>query len=228
MPDLERELRALADAIAFPETPEVAVQVRRRLPPHAHSTRPRRLALVAAVLLAVLVAALAVPQARTAIFRFFGIGAVRVEFVERLPAVEPGAPLPLGKRIAADEAPLPVLDSDLLGAPDGIYANGNVVTVLWGSPGSVRLLLTEIGGAPLPPEVVKKVVATTTHASFIEITGASGPGAWIEGAPHALFLPGAPPRLAANTLVWRRGELTLRLEGAASVDEAVRIAESLR
>ena len=99
-----------------------------------------------------LIAGMAVPQARTAILRFFGIGAVRVEYVERLPAVEPGVPLALGTRIDAADSPLPVLRSELLGPPDGIYRSGRIVTLLWGSPRSVRLLVTEIGGVPIQPE----------------------------------------------------------------------------
>jgi hypothetical protein len=75
---------------------------------------------------------------------------------------------------------------------------------------------------------VKKIVGSTSSATFVSIAGSDESGVWIEGAPHVLFLPGAPPRLAANTLLWRRGGLTLRLEGAASMDEALRIAGSLR
>ena len=228
MPELERDLRELAAAVAFPETPDLATTVRRSLPERPPSAWPKRLAVVAVVVGIALIAGLAVPQARTALLRFFGIGAVRVELVERLPAVEPGASLALGTRIAAAESPLPVLRSELLGPPDGIYRSGDVVTLLWGSPQSVRLLVTEIGGAPFSPDVVKKLVGSTSSARFASITGSDEPGLWIEGEPHALFLPGAPPRLAANTLLWTSGGLTVRLEGATSFDEAVRIAESLR
>ena len=228
MPDLDRDLRLLAGAIEFPETPDLAASARRRLPEQRPPVWPRRLALAVAIAGIALIAGLAVPQARTALLRIFGIGAVRVEYVERLPTVSPGAPLVLGARVDADRAPLPVRRSALLGPPDGIYASGNIVTLLWGSPGSVRVLVTEIGGAPVPPEVVKKVVGSTSSASFVSIAGSNEPGVWIEGEPHVLFLPGAPPRLAANTLLWRSGELTLRLEGAASLDEASRIAESFR
>ena len=228
MPDLDRDLRLLAGEIEFPEAPALATSVRGRLPEGRRSPWPRRLALIAAVTGIALIAGLAVPQARTAILRFFGIGSVRIEYVDRLPAVTPGAPLALGRPVDADDAPLPVLRSELLGMPDRIYATEHVVTLLWGSPGSVRLLVTEIGGRPVSPEVVKKIVGFTSSASFVSIAGSEEPGVWIEGEPHALFLPGAPPRLAANTLLWTRGELTFRLEGAPSLDEATRIAESFR
>jgi len=226
MPELERELRGLGESIAFPPTPEMAATVRARLPKRAPSLWPRRLVVVAAVLGAGLVAGLAIPQARSAILRVFGIGAIRVEYVDKLPAVEPGAPLDLGPKISAEDAPFRPLESPLLGTPDGLYASGNVVTQLYGSPGHVRLLVTQIAGRALRPEMVKKVVGTTTNTDFVSIAGIAEQALWIEGAPHVLSLPNAPDRLAANTLIWTRGDRTMRLEGAESLDEAVAIAQS--
>jgi hypothetical protein len=226
MPDLERELRALGESIAFPPTPDLAAKV--RLPERVPTLWPRRLVLVAAVLGAAVVAGLAIPQARSAILRVFGIGAVRIEYVDKLPAVEPEARLDLGPEISAEDAPFRLLESSLLGAPDGVYASGNVVTQLYGSPDHVRLLVTQIGGRALRPDVVKKVVGTTTNADFVSIAGLAEPALWIEGAPHILSLPNAPERLAANTLIWTQGNRTMRLEGAESLDEAVEIAQSFR
>jgi hypothetical protein len=226
MPDLERELRALGESIAFPPTPDLAARV--RLPERVPTLWPRRLVLVAAVLGAAVVAGLAIPQARSAILRVFGIGAVRIEYVDKLPAVEPEARLDLGPEISAEDAPFRLLESSLLGAPDGVYASGNVVTQLYGSPDHVRLLVTQIGGRALRPDVVKKVVGTTTNADFVSIAGLAEPALWIEGAPHILSLPNAPERLAANTLIWTQGNRTMRLEGAESLDEAVEIAQSFR
>ncbi len=47
------------------------------------------------------------------------------------------------------------------------------------------------------------------------------------GNPHVVELPGGPRRLAANTLIWARGPLTIRLEGAASLQQALAIGNSL-
>jgi hypothetical protein len=184
--------------------------------------------LVAAVLGVAVVAGLAIPQARSAILRVFGIGAVRVQYVDKLPAVEPRATLTLGPPISADDAPFRLLESSLLGTPDGVYASGNVVTQLYGSPERVRLLVTQIGGRALRPDVVKKVVGSTTNTDFVSIAGIPEQALWIEGAPHVLSLPNAPERLAANTLIWTQDNHTLRLEGAESLDEAVEIAQSFR
>ena len=228
MPDLERELRGLGESIAFPPTPDLAASVRARLPERTSSLWPRRLVLVAAVLGAAVVAGLAIPQARSAILRVFGIGAVRVEYVDKLPAVEPQAALDLGPAISAEHAPFRLLESSLLGEPDGVYASGNVVTQLYGSPDRVRLLVTQISGHGLRSDVVKKVVGTTTNADFVSIAGLSTQALWIEGAPHILSLPNAPDRLAANTLIWIQGNRTMRLEGAETLDEAVEIAQSFQ
>lgn len=233
MPDLERELRALGESIAFPTTPDVLPSVRARLPETAAPERaaprwPRRLVLVAAVVAAALVAALAIPQARSAILRVFGIGAVRIEYVDRLPVVKPDVPLDVGTRITSREAPFPPLESHLLGEPEGLYLAGNAVTLLYGSREDVRLLVTQIGYPALEQEIVKKVVGATTNTQVVSVAGSSGPAIWIEGEPHLVVLPDTPERLARNTLVWTRGDLTLRLEGAMSVDRALEIAESYR
>jgi hypothetical protein len=184
--------------------------------------------LVVAVVGAALVATLAIPQARSAIQRVFGIGAVHIEYVDKLPAVEPDFPLELGPKISARQAPFRLLASPLLGTPDGVYANGTVVTLLYGSQEHVRLLVTEIDGQALRAEVVKKILGASTNVHVVSAAGLSGPALWIEGEPHLLGLPNAPERLAANTLVWTHAGLTLRLEGAESFDDAVEIAQSFR
>jgi hypothetical protein len=87
MRDLERELRELSSAIMVPPTPDLAraahIRLRTTRPAASWPRRPLVLALVIAI---VLVAGLAVSPARTAILRFFGIGAVQIELVDRLSA----------------------------------------------------------------------------------------------------------------------------------------------
>ena len=133
-----------------------------------------------------------------------------------------------GRPHCSDAAPFPILRSDLLSDPDAVYARGEVVTLLYGSPDRVRLLVTEIGHSVLAPELAKKIVAATTNTRFADIPGSTGPGIWIEGAPHIVVLADAPPRLVGNTLVWVQEGRTLRIEGAAELDDALRIAKSMR
>ena len=198
------------------------------LPENRVVTRRRRRLVLAFSVLAALVVGIAASPARTSILRFFGIGAVRIELVDRLPAVAPTAPLVAGQEIDPAAAPFPLLRSDLLGAPDHVYASGDVVTLLYGSPERVRLLVTEIGSAEIDPNFAKKLVASSTTVEFIGLAGVPEPGIWIEGAPHVLVLPHAPARLAGNTIAWVQAGRTIRVEGALHFDDAVRVAESFR
>jgi hypothetical protein len=183
---------------------------------------------LALALLAAVLVGLAASPARTAILRIFGIGAVRIEVVDRLPAVRPSAPIAPGREIAPTETPFRLLRSDLLGDPDRIYVEGDVVTLLYGSPERVRLLVTQIGTAELTPDLMKKLVTASTDTSFVDLAGLPEPALWIEGEAHVVVLPDAPPRLARNTLVWVQSGRTLRIEGALDESDAVRIAESFR
>jgi hypothetical protein len=68
-----------------------------------------------------------------------------------------------------------------------------------------------------------------------EVTVGGEPGYWFSGEPHFFTYIDADgqfreerTRLAGNTLIWQRGDLTLRLEGQLPKEEAVRIAESMR
>ena len=66
------------------------------------------------------------------------------------------------------------------------------------------------------------------------LTVAGGPGYWLP-RPHELAYVDRDgsfqqerSRLAGSTLIWQRGEVTFRLEGRVSREQAVRIAESMR
>ena len=89
---LEQELQALSPD-AFPETPDLIAFVRQRLedePAPAPARRRRRrsaLVLMLAVVAVAIGAAFAVQPARSTILRWFGIGGVSVQFVDRLPVV---------------------------------------------------------------------------------------------------------------------------------------------
>src|SRR5581483_8028348 len=98
--DLERELRALAGEIAWPQTPPLQ-------PTLAPRGRDLRRPLIAAVALALaaLAAAFAVPQSRAAILRFLHLGGATIEFVSTLPRAQE-APLSsnLGPTVSVPDA----------------------------------------------------------------------------------------------------------------------------
>src|SRR3954470_1855926 len=110
MSDLESRLALLREEVVWPPTPDLATPVaariaaepaRRRAPRVLPALRPATIAvaappppgLVAAFAIAVTLAA--APGVRARIEHWLGIGAVRVERVQRLPAVAPGPDLGL-------------------------------------------------------------------------------------------------------------------------------------
>jgi hypothetical protein len=228
MSELERALVDLGRGLDWPETPEFAQPVRARLhepgPRHAWM-RPLAAALV--VLAVAIGAALLVPQARTSILRFFHLGGVTVERVDRLPRTRPLARLELGAPVSLGEAErrlgFPVLlpDGD---RPDTAYYDGTIggVNLLYGDPSRPRLLVSEFPTSTF--NVLKKVVKLSTGVERVTVHG--GPGLWI-AAPHTVQFGPLPPRLAGNTLIWLDGPLTIRLESGLSKRDSLALARTL-
>jgi hypothetical protein len=230
MAELETALRQLGREVAFPPTPDVASAIRGQLDRPRFRHRRVAIALVSAVVVAI-GAAFAVPQARTAILDWLGLRNVSVVRVEKLPAVPAHGNLDLGQRVTLDAAKrrapwLLVPD----GTPDSVWVNeslpGGKVSLLWGTPSNVRLLLTEFTGRTY----VEKVIQGDTQVERVKIGSA---GVWFQG-PHVVMFQDrdgrfreSHARLARNTLVWQMGDVTLRLEGGLTKDEALRIARTV-
>jgi hypothetical protein len=230
MPELETALRQLGRDVEFPSSPDLASAIRGRL-----RRRPswRRPVLVAVAIVVVAIGAvLLVPPARTAILDWLGLRNVSVVHVDTLPAARPLGRLDLGRQVTLAEAkrraPWIVVPED---RPDSVYISdslpGGQVTLLWGSPSSPRLLMTEITGHAY----IEKIVEGEQSVEPVRIGDA---GAWFEGRHVVMFTDrdGAfhegVGRLAANTLVWQLGDVTLRLEGGLSKENALRIARIAR
>jgi hypothetical protein len=227
MPELEAVLRELGNQVEFPPTPDLAPAVRNRLRRRRSFRRPVAIAL--AVLVVVLGAVLAVPSARTALLDWLGIKGARIVRVEKLPPAPVIGNLDLGRPLTLAEARRRfrglVVPKE---KPDRVYLSkeipGGKITLIWGSPIQPRLLLTEFRGEAF----IEKLVRPETKVERVEVNGA--PGAWVEGQ-HVLFYRDREgqtredtARLAGRTLLWQRGDVTLRLEGRISRDEALRIA----
>jgi len=248
----ETRLREVAAQLAYPPTPDIATRERRRLSTgraaagSPFARKPARLLVGAvATLLLLLVVALFVPQTRAALLELLDIGAIRI-FVDE----EPGTPLPAPQRSLLDlagetslaeasrsvefVARLPAYPADL-GQPDRVFvqpleapgAVGQVVILVWldaARPDEVQLSLYQIGA---PFYGFKQAMQESVRETTVD----GQPAVWVEG-PHRLlrqsgdyqewfFVPG-------SVLVWTDGEITYRLESGLSMDEAVRIAESLK
>jgi len=257
MTDLEQRLHALRDELAWPATPDVAGAVAQRLAaPPARARRAPRMRLspaLAAGLLALLIALgvfAASPDVRARVRDWLGIGAVRIERVERLPDLAPARELGLGRRttVAAAEraAGFAAPVARALGPPDAVYVDrvgrGRAISLVY-VPRPGLPVATSGTGAVIEAfhgdalALVKKLVQGGVDLHFLDVDGADG--YFVEG-PHALVYAddatgaGAsgggerPDRLAGNTLVWMRGGITYRLEADVGRDAALRIARSVR
>jgi len=255
--ELEGALRALGPRYPYPSTPHLAVRVRTRLaappvrplPRRAPWGDPRRLALVAALLLLLIgTAALAIPGTRDAIAHFFHVQGVIVNRVPSpAPSLTPPTSLNLGRLTTITGAQAAVRFTIAvpakLGPPDAVYVasgppGGEVALAYTPRPGiplvrqtGLGVLITEFRG-DLIPGFISKEVGPGATAEEVSVNG--DPGWWIAGEPHTILIRVSPDssqletlRLAANTLVWARGGVTYRIESDLSKADAMRIASSL-
>ena len=240
---LERELVGLGGALEMPEPPDLAARVRAEIAPRRRPVERRRWALaVALVLVAALAAALAIPDARSALLRVLHIGSERIVRVDELPPVEAeprGLGLALGDEVTLAEAraragfELRELEGEP--EPDRVYLGPRgTVWFLWGSPQSVRLLLAQTSELTVgSPPLFEKLVAQGTEVDSVSVDGR--PGWFLSGSPHVVYLldrSGEPVEevawLAENVLVWEEDEVTFRIEGDIDADRALELAASLR
>jgi hypothetical protein len=233
MRDLERDLVALADAIDWPLEPDLASRVTAKLQ-RRRRFWPRAAIALALVALAVGIA-LAVPPARSALLRFFHLRGVTIERVQTLPhARESAFGANLGELLARRSAERR-LGFRLALPPD---FRPSRVRVLDDSLGSVvlrrdgtTLLLSEFRAAKAV--LVKKLLGSGTSVEGITVNGR--PGFWITGAAHLLVYRAAngefrqtTSKVSGNVLLWERGDLTLRLGGRISREDALKLARSIR
>jgi hypothetical protein len=239
MTELDQALVALGRDLEVPATPDLVSAVLERLEPRPQVRPRRRWALaVAFALLAALVATMAIPDARSAVFRFLHIGGEEIEFVEELPEVraQPDVGLILGQRASLTQAreragfDLRELDE----SPDVVYlGDRGTVWFLYGTPGRVRLLVAQTPQLTLDRSFVKKLVSGDTQVESVSVDGA--PGVFLSGESHVVLLVDEngqvveeSARLAQDVLVWSEGGVAYRLEGDFSSSEALRLARSLR
>lgn len=242
--DLERELRALGSELVVPAPPDLVPAVRARLaaPPARPPLLRRPLVVAVAALALAVAAAMAVPQARTAILEFLRIQGATVERMPQPPAVT-RVQLGLAVPVSLEEAKArldfepSVPDFPGLGAPDAVYVDrrafGGQVLFLYGTESAPRLLVSEFRG-DTNPELISKGAGPGTSIEPVTVSGGYR-GFWVAGAPHEfMFLgPDGEPRfdtvrLAGNALLWQRGRLTLRIEGAITKERALELAATLR
>jgi hypothetical protein len=209
--ELERALRQVGAAVAFPPTPDLASAVQARLarsslPPlplgegrgegsfGEGSFPPRRLVVprfalaTAAALLAAVLVLTTFPEARTAVADVLGLRGV---LISRVPAVVTGTPAPplrLGEPLTLAEAqsrvPFRLLQPAALGTPSEVYFDP--------VPGGGQVALVYRGPilftqfqAGLEPGFFAKGLGPDTHIELLTVNG--GRAFWIEGRPHLFY-----------------------------------------
>lgn len=250
----EQQVRETAVTFPYPPTPDVSRSVRQRLAARPSRTvRVRRRVAWTVALLALIVGGLlAVPPVRAAIWRIIQAGAITIFVNEPTPTAVPPAtaapPTPtlqpinefffdLAEPITLAEARtearyplrLPTYPDDL-GEPDQVYLHGTAwpvtIILIWlepGRPDEVRLSLYYIEADNYAYK----------GAENLEITTVNGRDAFWLDAPHTFQLQDgrSPSRLfvEGKVLIWWTDEsVTYRLESGLPLEEARRIAESIK
>src|SRR5438093_843386 len=97
---------------------------------------------------------------------------------------------------------------------------------------TLAVILVEFKGT-LETQFMAKAIGPGTTLDAVPLGG--GVAYYLAGQPHQFFfrdpagnMQPETLRLAGNTLLWEEGALTYRLEAQVSLEEAVRIASSLR
>lgn len=245
-------LRQTGPGFAFPPTPDIGVDVLERV--RRNDRRPLSLKPAWAFLVLLLAVALLmlVPQVRASVLEILRTGGITIFVTEPTPQAEdpssisdtPTAVIDVGlqpspilipvKRTSLEAAreafeqaiKLPSVPAEL-GAPDHIYIDvqtePQVVVLDWLDGESEALLyrLYTIAATSFAFKQVDTVVSTNVH---------DAEAFWVDG-PHGILLQDNGERYWEVTggpvLIWSEGELTYRLEGAASLEEARQFAESL-
>jgi hypothetical protein len=170
---------------------------------------------------------------------------VHVPKLAPAPPGRAGADLNLGQRttLAAARARVrfPVLVPTLGGAAiyvDSTPPGGRITFAYPPGPGLPRaigthagMLITEFRGQQ-PMEFIRKIVEPGTTIRTATVGG--DPAVWIAGRPHEIVYldsHGAPRidtlRLHGNTLLWRHGQILVRIEAHTTEAAALRIARTM-
>jgi hypothetical protein len=251
--NLETRVRETAADFNYPPLPDIRSKVLPRLNPNSPSKafQKQRLAWGLVVILVVAAGLMAVPPVRAQVLDFLQVGAVRISL---LAPVESPVTTPLPETLTPSASLLPALqaiagETDLhaaqervpfpirlpayptdLGDPDRVFLQdmaGPMVVLVWmepQQPDRVRISLHLI--APGSYAVGKSMPRTIEMA---EVNGQSA--VWAEG-PYILNLKNGTVEnyrlIDGHVLIWEDGDLTYRLETRLPLEEAVRIAGSLR
>lgn len=196
--DLIGRLERFGDALGVDDT-DVTDVVLHRIGTTPPAQPSRRTLVAAAIVLAVTAAVLVPPGSRQAVARWFGFDRLVVEIDPDLPIRAPSG---------AVELPGP-------GESRRVDVAGR------------EILVSAVGGT-WNDGLITKSVGSSDQIEPVDVGGLDG--LWFSGAPHEVFYEAGDgrvvvDRVAANTLVWQDGDVLYRVEGFATLDEALRFVE---
>lgn len=232
MTELERALVAVGQELELPPQPDLAARVRVRL--ERRRLFGWRAVAVAAALVAVAFGiAMAVPPARSAILRFFHIGAATVERVDTLPPARQ-RPLAAGLGPALARRPAELRAHLRMRLPD---LEGPKPTRYYAQPGLIATLLSYRGTPVLLAEMRDDQVGLLKKfappSSTVEPVQLGSNGLWVEGSHVLAWQFGLADmrqirtRLAGNVLIWVVGNTTYRLEGDLGKSRMLELARQI-
>lgn len=255
--EFENKLRSLANGMEYPRTPNIAGSVTTRLRTTTRPRfNSKALAWSLTIILVLCSSLMLIPPARAAILEFIQIGVVRIFPQPVAPTIEPNqtaaplSPTPspqasnqlpildrmVGKTTLADaqkkvEFPivLPEYPADL-GEPDYVYvqdADGQLVILIWlepQKPDEIRMSLYIISNGSW-------VVGKNQPKTIQETRVGKNRAVWTTG-PYPVVISNGNIQfeylVSGHGLIWGDLNVTYRLETRLSMEETVKIAESLK
>jgi hypothetical protein len=249
---LDTLLNRDAENFQYPTTPNIAGHTPWRTQPVRRVPISRRLLWATILLVALLGGLLAVPQVRAAILEILHIGNISI-----IPATMTPAPAPTGT-VLPYPSPTPLVSIlDLAGAttlkeaevalnasirlptypaslgrPDKVFVQGfgsPVIILVWADkthPEQAQMSLYILGPNVYADKFSPRIIQQTTVNGH--------PAVWAQGDHAIQVKSGQGPDyifthlVKGNVLVWSENKLSYRLETELPVEEAVKVAESLR
>ncbi len=252
----EQQLFSISRGLDYPRTPDISGSVKRRL--HASARPrfvSRRLAWPLVILLSLCSSLMLIPPARAAIIEFIQIGVVRIFRAEPTKSAPTNQEFPLTATPGPTTQPLiPMLENLAgemtlaeaqqtvdypillpsyppdLGQPDRIFvqeADGKMTILVWVDAQHPDKVLMSLHFIPSGSWAIRKM-----GPQIIQETTVNGrPAIWAVG-PYPLLLSNGNMDfirlIDGHVLIWADGDITYRLETSLSLEEAVKVAESLQ
>jgi hypothetical protein len=139
--------------------------------------------------------------------------------------------LPEAQSLASSSYPirLPAYPTDL-GAPDRVFvqqADGVIVIMVWLDPGQPDRMLMSLHSIPTGSWMIRKFEPRVIEKTRVN----NQPAVWAVG-PYPILLSNGESDyvrlIDGHVLIWEMGEITYRLESNLSLEEAIKVAESLQ